>query len=108
MKCIIFLLKLPFRILALPIVILLFGVEGVLNAAEHIGGLIIGLYNFLLVAILIFIVTDKMWNQLWGFGLMVGLEGIVLAVVGIAHASISIIRDKLISFMMGQPYGAFV
>ena len=46
------LFKLPFRILALPIVILLFGLEGIMNVAENISGFFIGLYNLLLVAIL--------------------------------------------------------
>ena len=51
-SALLFLFKLPFRILALPIVILLFGLEGIMNVAENISGFFIGLYNLLLVAIL--------------------------------------------------------
>ena len=79
------LFKLPFRILALPIVILLFGLEGILNVAENISGFFIGLYNLLLVAILCLIIYNKEWNQMWGFSIMVVVEGILLAAVGVAH-----------------------
>lgn len=51
-SALLFLFKLPFRILAFPIVILLFGLEGIMNVAENISGFFIGLYNLLLVAIL--------------------------------------------------------
>ena len=100
-----FLFKLPFRILALPIVILLFGLEGILNSAESVSGFFIGLYNLLLVAILCLIIFNKEWNQMWGFSIMVVVEGIVLAAVGVAHAFISIVKDRLISFMIGHSYG---
>jgi len=100
-----FLFKLPFRILALPIVILLFGLEGILNAAEIVSGFFIGLYNLLLVAILCLIIYNKEWNQMWGFSIMVVVEGILLAGVGVAHAFISIVKDRLISFMIGHSYG---
>ena len=100
-----FLLKLPFRILALPIVILLFGLEGIMNVAENISGFFIGLYNLLLVAILCLIIYNKEWNQMWGFSIMVVVEGILLAAVGAAHAFISIVKDRLISFMIGHSYG---
>lgn len=99
------LFKLPFRILALPIVILLFGLEGIMNVAENISGFFIGLYNLLLVAILCFIIYNKEWNQMWGFSIMVVVEGILLAAVGVAHAFISIVKDRLISFMIGHSYG---
>lgn len=100
-----FLFKLPFRILVLPIVILLFGLEGILNVAENISGFFIGLYNLLLVAILCLIIYNKEWNQMWGFSIMVVVEGIVLVAVGVAHAFISIVKDRLISFMIGHSYG---
>lgn len=100
-----FLFKLPFRILALPIVILLFGIEGILNAAESVSGFFIGLYNLLLVAILCLIIYNKEWNQMWGFSIMLVVEGILLAAVGVAHAFISIVKDRLISFMIGHSYG---
>ena len=100
-----FLIKLPFRILALPIVILLFGLEGILNVAENISGFFIGLYNLLLVAILCLIIYNKEWNQMWGFSIMVVVEGILLAAVGVAHAFISIVKDRLTSFMIGHSYG---
>lgn len=99
------LFKLPFRILALPIVILLFGLEGIMNVAENISGFFIGLYNLLLVAILCLIIYNKEWNQMWGFSIMVVVEGILLAAVGVAHAFISIVKDRLISFMIGHSYG---
>lgn len=100
-----FLFKLPFRILALPIVILLFGLEGILNATESVSGFFIGLYNLLLVAILCLIIYNEEWNQMWGFSIMVVVEGIVIATVGVAHAFISIVKDRLISFMIGRFYG---
>ena len=103
-----FLFMLPFRILALPIVILLFGLEGILNAAENVSGFFMGLYNLLLVAILYLIIYNKEWNQMWGFGIMVVAEGIVLAGVGVAHAFVSIVKDRLISFMIGRSYGVLV
>ena len=99
------LFKLPFRILALPIVILLFGLEGIMNVAENISGFFIGLYNLLLVAILCLIIYNKEWNQMWGFSIMVVVEGILLAAVGVAHAFVSIVKDRLISFMIGHSYG---
>ena len=104
-RALLFLFKLPFRILALPVVILLFGLEGILNAAENISGLFIGLYNLLLVAILCLIIYNKEWNQMWGFSIMVVVEGILLAAVGVAHAFISIVKERLISFMIGHSYG---
>ena len=107
-SALLFLFKLPFRILALPIVILLFGLEGILNAAESVSGFFIGLYNLLLVAILCLIIYNKEWNQMWGFSIMVVVEGILLAAVGVAHAFISIVKDRLISFMIGHSYGVFV
>lgn len=104
-SALLFLFKLPFRILAFPIVILLFGLEGIMNVAENISGFFIGLYNLLLVAILCLIIYNKEWNQMWGFSIMVVVEGILLAAVGVAHAFISIVKDRLISFMIGHSYG---
>jgi len=97
--------KLPFRILALPVVIILFGLEGILNAAENVGGLFVGLYNLLLVAILCLIIYNKDWSQMWGFAILLITEGVLLAFLGVAHAFISITKDKMISFMIGQSYG---
>lgn len=94
-SALLFLLKLPFRILALPIVILLFGLERILNVAENISGIFIGLYNLLLVAILCLIIYNKEWNQMWGFSIVVVVEGILLATVCVAHAFISIVKDRL-------------
>ncbi len=45
---------------------------------------------------------------MWGFSIMVVAEGIVLAGVGVAHAFISIVKDRLISFMIGRSYGVLV
>ena len=77
-------------------------------AAESVSGFFIGLYNLLLVAILCLIIYNKEWNQMWGFSIMVVAEGIVLAGVGVAHAFISIVKDRLISFMIGRSYGVLV
>lgn len=104
-SALLFLFKLPFRILALPIVILLFGLEGIMNVAENISGFFIGLYNLLLVVILCLIIYNKEWNQMWGFSIIVVVEGILLAAVGVAHAFVSIVKDRLISFMIGHSYG---
>ena len=79
-----------------------------MNAAESVSGFFIGLYNLLLVAILCLIIYNKEWNQMWGFSIMVVAEGIVLAGGGVAHAFISIVKDRLISFMIGRSYGVLV
>ena len=42
---------------------------------------------------------------MWGFSIVVVVEGILLAAVGAAHAFISIVKDRLISFMIGHSYG---
>ena len=72
---------------------------------QNISGFFIGLYNLLFVAILCLIIYNKEWNQMWGFSIMVVVEGILLATVGVAHAFISIVKDRLISFMIGHSYG---
>lgn len=93
-----FLIKLPFRFLAIPVVLLLFGVEGVFSAVKLLGGFIIGLYNILLLFILIMIVKDQNWAQMWQFGILVLVEGVALGVGGFVYAIIGLIRDTLMSF----------
>lgn len=93
-----FMIKLPFRLLAVPVVLLLFGVEGVFSAVKLLGGLIIGLYNILLLFILIMIVKDQNWAQMWQFGILVLVEGVVLGAGGFAYTIIGMIRDTLMGF----------
>lgn len=93
-----FLIKLPFRLLAVPVVLLLFGVEGVISAVKLLGGFIVGLYNILLLFILVMIVKDQNWGQMWQFGVLVLFEGLVLGAGGFAYAIVGIIRDSLIAF----------
>ena len=42
---------------------------------------------------------------MWGFSIMLVTEGVVLAAVGVVHAFISIVKDRLISFIIGHSYG---
>lgn len=93
-----FMIKLPFRLLAIPVVLLLFGVESVFSAVKLLGGFIIGLYNILLLFILIMILKGQNWAQMWQFGILVLVEGVVLGTSGFAYTVIGMIRDTLMGF----------
>ena len=102
-----FTIKLPFRLLAIPVVMLLMGLEGLASAGKLIGGIALFLYNLLLLFSLCVIIHDQTWNKLWQAGILVLFEGAVLGGAGFVFAIMKLTSDALLRFVISGKF-AFV
>lgn len=105
MKCIInilwFLIKLPFRLIAVILVIPLsiFGI--MINIVLNMSGAVIGLFNTFMLLATFGILYTKDLGMLWSVGAVILVEAIMFFLVGVALGTIEILKDSLMSFAFG-------
>ena len=93
-----FLVKLPFKLLA-AIVLVLITMAGIaVNLISNMSGLLIGLFNIFLMLGAFGIVLAKDWHMLWSIGAIVLTETILFFGIGIVQGIIEVIKNRLASF----------
>lgn len=102
MKIILFLIKLPLRIIALPIVIVLSILEIAANLVINMGSVVIGLFNLMLLLAAFGIMVSKNYDMLIQVGIAIGGESVLLFLGGVIIAGVMLIRDGLWNFVTGM------
>lgn len=105
MKILLFIIKLPFRILALVIVAPLSILGIMINLISNMGEVLIGLFNVVLLLSFFGILLSKDWDALRSLGCIILVEAMVIFGVGMILGIIELIKDILLSFALGTPYG---
>ena len=105
MKILWFIIKLPFRILALVIVAPLSILGIMISLISNMGEVVLGLFNIFMLIGFFGILYTQDWVTLRSLGVIIFVEAIVLCGAGIVQGSIEVIKDSLLSFAFGTPYG---
>lgn len=98
-------IKLPFRILALVIVAPLSILGIMINLISNMGEVVLGLFNIFMLIGFFGILYTQDWVALRSLGVIIFVEAIVLFGVGMVRGIIELIKDSLLSFAFGTPYG---
>lgn len=101
MKIALFLIKLPFRIAAIPVVIVLSILEIAFNLVLNMGSVVIGLFNLLLLLAIAGTIVSKNYDLLMQIGIAIGVEAVLLFIGGVIIGGVMIIRDGLWDFVTG-------
>lgn len=101
MKIALFLIKLPFRIAAIPVVIVLSILEIAFNLVLNMGSVVIGLFNLLLLLAIAGTIVSKNYDLLMQIGITIGVEAVLLFIGGVIIGGVMIIRDGLWDFVTG-------
>lgn len=98
------LVKLPFKLLAVVLVIpiTIFGI--MINIVLNMGGVLIGLFNTFILLSIFGIIYAKDWGMFWSVGAIVLVEAILFFTVGVIQGIIEVIKDRLLSFAFGSSY----
>ena len=105
MKILWFIIKLPFRILALVIVAPLSILEIMINLISNMGGVVIGLFNIFMLIGFFGIIHSQDWVALRSLVVIIFGEAIAIFGVGMVLGIIELIKDSLLSFALGSSYG---
>ena len=101
MKIALFLIKLPFRIAAIPVVIVLSILEIAFNLVLNMGSVVIGLFNLMLLLAVAGTIVSKNYDLLMQIGIAIGVEAVLLFIGGVIIGGVMIIRDGLWDFVTG-------
>lgn len=101
MKITLFLIKLPFRIAAIPVVIVLSILEIAFNLVLNMGSVVIGLFNLMLLLAVAGTIVSKNYDLLMQIGIAIGVEAVLLFIGGVIIGGVMIIRDGLWDFVTG-------
>ena len=105
MKILWLIIKLPFRILALVIVVPLSILGIMINLVSNMGGVILGLFNIFMLIGFFGIIHSQDWVALRSLVVIIFVEAIAIFGVGMVQGIIELIKDSLLSFAFGTPYG---
>lgn len=100
-KVLLFLIKFPFRLLAIPVAIILYGGCIAINLINKLGGLVIGLFNILFAIALIGAAMNKQWDLILRGMFIFLAEGVVLFSGGAVQAVVVMLRSSIMSFITG-------
>ncbi|MBQ8233024.1 MAG: hypothetical protein IJZ34_14035 [Lachnospiraceae bacterium] len=104
-KIIWFIIKLPFRILALVIAIPLAILGVMINIVSNMGEMLLGLFNIFVLIGFFGILHSQDWIALRSVVVIIFVEAIAILGVGMILGIIELIKDSLMSFALGSPYG---
>ena len=105
MKILWFIIKLPFRILALVIVAPLSIIGIMINLISNMGGVVLSLFNIFMLIGFFGILHSQDWVALRSLVVIIFVEAIAILGVGVIQGIIEIIKDSLLSFGFGFSYG---
>ena len=100
-----FIIKLPFRILALVIAASLSILGIMINLVSNMGGVVLGLFNIFMLIGFFGIIHSQDWVALRSLVVIIFVEAIAIFGVGMVLGIIELIKDSLLSFALGSPYG---
>ncbi len=105
MKILWFIIKLPFRVLALVIVAPLSILGIMINLISNMGEVVLGLFNIFVLIGFFGILHSQDWIALRSVVVIIFVEAIAILGVGMILGIIELIKDILLSFALGTPYG---
>ena len=105
MKILWFIIKLPFRILALVIVAPLSILGIMINLIYNMGEMLLGLFNIFMLIGFFGILHSQDWIALRSVVVIIFVEAIAILGVGVIQGIIEIVKDSLLSFGLGFSYG---
>ena len=105
MKILWFIIKLPFRILALVVVAPLSILEIMINLISNMGEMVLGLFDIFMLIGFFGILHSQDWVALRSLVVIIFVEAIAILGVGVILGIIELIKDSLLSFALGSPYG---
>lgn len=105
MKILWFIIKLPFRILALVVAIPLAILGIMINIVSNMGEMVLGLFNIFMLIGFFGILHSQDWIALRSLVVIIFVEAIAILGVGVIMGIIELIKDSLLSFALGSPYG---
>ena len=105
MKILWFIIKLPFRILALVIVAPLSIIGIMINLISNMGGVVLSLFNIFMLIGFFGILHSQDWVALRSLVVIIFVEAIAIFGVGMVLGINELIKDSLLSFALGSPYG---
>ena len=105
MKILWFIIKLPFGILALVVVAPLSILEIMINLISNMGGVVLSLFNIFMLIGFFGILHSQDWVALRSLVVIIFVEAIAIFGVGLVLGIIELIKDSLLSFALGSPYG---
>ena len=104
MKILWFIIKLPFRILALVIVAPLSIIGIMINLISNMGGVVLSLFNIFMLIGFFGILHSQDWVALRSLVVSIFVEAIAIFGVGMVLGIIELIKDSLLSFALGSLY----
>ena len=105
MKILWFIIKLPFRFLALVVAIPLAILEIMINIVSNMGEMVLGLFNIFMLIGFFGILHSQGWVALRSLVVIIFVEAIAILEVGVIMGIIELIKDSLLSFALGSSYG---
>jgi len=105
-KGLLFMVKLPFRILVLPVAFVIGVSAYIIQFIMNMGSWIIGLFNLFLLAGVFGIIYCKDYGLLWNIVILLSVEGVALMIGSFAQAILIIVKDNLMSFAFGRTYNS--
>ena len=101
-KVLLFIVKLPFRIIALAASFVLGVISVMLQMVMGMGMTLISLFNIFVLVGFIATIWAKDWQAALGLVVLLVIEGVVITIGSIITAALTVIKDNLLSFCLGN------
>lgn len=102
LKVLLFIIKLPFKVLALIFATILSVVAIMISLIEGMGTILIGFFNLFLLVAILGIIYSKDWNLFLNVGVLIAFEAVILLLVNFAQGVLIFLKEMLISFVIGS------
>ncbi|HKM33575.1 MAG TPA: hypothetical protein VJY54_02400 [Lachnospiraceae bacterium] len=102
LKVLLFIVKLPFRIIALAASFVLGVISVMLQMVMGMGMTLISLFNIFVLVGFIATIWAKDWQAALGLVVLLVIEGVVITIGSIITAALTVIKDNLLSFCLGN------
>ena len=76
-----------------------------INLVSNMGGVVLGLFNIFMLIGFFGIIHSQDWVALRSLVVIIFVEAIAIFGVGMVLGIIELIKDSLLSFALGSPYG---
>ena len=99
-----FIIKLPFRIIALVMSFIIGVISVMLQLAMSMGMALISVFNILLLIGFIATIWAKDWHCVTVLVILLALEAIIIMLCSILNVVAIVVKDSLLSFGIGRKY----
>ena len=104
-RIIILLLALACKIIALPLLATVCGVELLTNSCSAIIGFIVGLFNLVMGALFLYFIGTQNWEMMRQEVIFFIIEGVLAAVGAIGLGTINLVKELLWAIITFNPFG---